>query len=286
MEAEIQRLHLTERTPYLLEKQNGQHSPGLIPKNDLGMKVSIITATRNSAATVRDTIECVLRQSYPNIEHVIVDGNSTDGTMEIVRSYGDQISKVISEPDRGIYDAMNKGIRLTTGDVIGILNSDDFYNHSFVVEKVVDALERSGMDSVYGDLQYVDPVEIKRVVRNWRAGNFNRRRFLYGWMLPHPTFFVRREVYERLGLFHTHFSCAADYELMLRFLYKGGVTTSYIPEVLVRMRAGGVSNASLWHRLVANREDREAWRINGLQPPFFTTWLKPIRKISQFVNVM
>ncbi|MCB0641365.1 MAG: glycosyltransferase [Phaeodactylibacter sp.] len=248
------------------------------------MKISIITATYNSEATVKDTIECISRQTYKDIEHVIVDGNSSDRTMEIVEHYGDHIAKVVSEPDNGIYDAMNKGINLTTGDIIGILNSDDFYINNEVIEKVIQAFENEEVDSVYGDLQYVHPKEPWRVVRSWRAGNFRRNRFLYGWMLPHPTFFVRRSVYEEFGRFNLSLSSAADYEIMLRFLYKNKISTYYIPEVLVRMRTGGVSNASLKNRLVANWEDRMAWRLNDLQPRFYTTLLKPIRKIGQFVS--
>lgn len=247
------------------------------------MKVSIITATYNSADTVRDTIECIQRQTYDQIEHVIVDGHSTDGTMEIIQSYRNKLGHVISEPDDGIYDAMNKGIQLTSGDIIGILNSDDFYINDQVIEKVVQAFDEHQVDSVYGDLQYVHPKETWRVVRNWKAGRFSRHRFLYGWMLPHPTFFVRRSVYEKFGYFNLSLSSAADYELMLRVLYKNKISTHYIQEVLVRMRTGGNSNASLKNRLLANKEDREAWRINGLQPRFYTTLLKPIRKIGQFV---
>ncbi|MEO1714083.1 MAG: glycosyltransferase family 2 protein [Bacteroidota bacterium] len=247
------------------------------------MKVSIITATYNSSETIRDTIESVLCQTYKNIEHIIIDGASKDGTLEIVHSYGGKIAKVISEPDGGIYDAMNKGISMASGDVVGILNSDDFFAHDRVIEKVVRAFEMTECDSAYGDLQYVDPSETEKVVRNWRAGSHSRNSWLYGWMLPHPTFYVRKDVYERFGTFNLRLRSAADYEIMLRFLYKNKISATYIPEVLVRMRTGGVSNASLKNRIAANKEDRQAWRMNGLTPRFYTTLLKPIRKIGQFV---
>lgn len=247
------------------------------------MKVSIITATYNSSETIRDTIESVLCQTYKNIEHIIIDGASKDGTLKIVHSYGGKIAKVISEPDGGIYDAMNKGISMATGDVVGILNSDDFFAHDRVIEKVVRAFEMTECDSAYGDLQYVDPAETGKVVRNWRAGSHTRNSWLYGWMLPHPTFYVCKDVYERFGTFNLRLRSAADYEIMLRFLYKNKISTTYIPEVLVRMRTGGVSNASFKNRLAANKEDRQAWRMNGLTPRFYTTLLKPIRKIGQFV---
>ncbi|MEM1220543.1 MAG: glycosyltransferase family 2 protein [Bacteroidota bacterium] len=247
------------------------------------MKVSIITATYNSSETIRDTIESVLCQTYKNIEHIIIDGASKDGTLEIVHSYGGKIAKVISEPDGGIYDAMNKGISMASGDVVGILNSDDFFAHDRVIEKVVRSFEMTECDSAYGDLQYVDPSETAKVVRNWRAGRYTRNSWLYGWMLPHPTFYVRKDVYERFGTFNLRLRSAADYEIMLRFLYKNKISATYIPEVLVRMRTGGVSNSSIKNRLAANKEDRQAWRMNGLTPRFYTTLLKPIRKIGQFV---
>lgn len=246
------------------------------------MKISIITATYNSAKTLRDTIHSIQSQSYPNIEYIIIDGLSTDNTVAIAKEYNGLVNGLLSEPDQGIYDAMNKGIGLATGDVIGILNSDDFYAHEGVLERVAQAFQESGADAVYGDLQYVQAEQTEQIVRHWKAGSFQYKRFRYGWMPPHPTFFVRRELYEKYGLFDISFHIAADYELMLRFLYKQRATVYYIPEVLVKMRVGGMSNASFRHRLRANREDLRAWQVNGLRPYFFTTLLKPIRKIGQF----
>ena len=247
------------------------------------MKISIITATYNSAGTVRDTLETIAAQQHPDIEHIIVDGRSSDKTLDIVRSFP-HVAWVISEKDKGIYDAMNKGIGLTTGEVIGILNSDDMYTDERVLADVAQAFEDPRVMTVYADLQYVHPDNTKKILRTWHSGLYRRNSFYYGWMPPHPTFFVRRSVYDRAGLFDTTLRSAADYELMLRLLLKHGLTAHYIPRVIVRMRAGGMSNASLWNRLRANKEDRLAWKLNGLHPYFFTMYLKPLRKIHQFIS--
>jgi glycosyltransferase involved in cell wall biosynthesis len=246
------------------------------------MKISIITATFNSAATLRDTLTCVRDQDYQDIEHIIVDGRSTDNTLKVVSDFPG-IAKLISERDNGIYDAMNKGIAMATGDVIGILNSDDVYIDSSVLSDVAAVFEDPAVMTVYADLQYVQPDDLDKVVRTWRTGTFNKKNFYYGWMPPHPTFFVRKAVYEQVGLFSAELRSAADYELMLRILLKHGIPAHYIPRVIVKMRAGGMSNASLWNRLKANKEDRQAWKLNGLKPYFFTLYMKPIRKITQFI---
>ncbi|WP_207511734.1 glycosyltransferase family 2 protein [Longitalea luteola] len=245
------------------------------------MKISIITATYNSANTIKDTLACVAAQQYPFIEHIIVDGSSKDDTLKIVGEYK-HVSKVISEKDNGIYDAMNKGVQLATGDIIGILNSDDFYTGSTILAKVAAAFEDPYVEAVYGDLQYVKSNNLDVITRTWKAGSYKKRYLYYGWMPPHPTFFVRRQIYEKCGLFNTTLRSAADYELMLRVLLKYNARVQYIPEVLVKMRAGGMSNASLKNRLRANKEDLMAWKLNDLKPFFFTIWLKPIRKVLQF----
>lgn len=247
------------------------------------MKVSIITIVYNNRQTIADAIDSVLCQTYPNIEYIVVDGSSTDGTVELVRGYGNRITKFVSEKDGGLYDAINKGIGMATGDVIGLLHSDDIFYSKQAIAAVAAAFKANASDSVYADLVYVDREKPEKVIRNWKSGHYKRNSFIYGWMPPHPTFYVKREVYERLGGYNTTFKSAADYELMLRYLYKHGISTAYVPECLVRMRLGGKSNVTLNNRIRANKEDYAAWHINGLQPRFYTRYLKPLRKITQFL---
>jgi len=247
------------------------------------IKVSIITATFNSAATIADTMRSVGQQDYPLIEHIIVDGASGDETVRIVKQFGHAIT-VISEKDNGIYDAMNKGILAASGDIVGILNSDDIYVDSKVISKIADVFQDPSVQCCYADLQYVDGRDPKRIIRTWKSGNYSLRSFYWGWMPPHPTFFVRKSVYDRLGLYNTDMHSAADYEMILRVMVNHKLQTSYFPEIIVKMRTGGISNASIKNRIRANREDREAWRINGLQPNLFTLYLKPLRKITQFLK--
>ncbi len=247
------------------------------------MKISIITVTYNSAATIRDTLECIRAQDHADIEHIIIDGGSDDETMDIIRQYP-HVAIFISEKDEGLYDAMNKGLKLAGGDIIGILNSDDMYPHPGVLSKVAALFESSGASTIYGDLQYVMQDNLDKVLRYWRSGNYSRTNFYYGWMPPHPAFFVKKEVYDKVGVFSTSLRSAADYEMMLRILLKHAFSTAYLPEVLVKMRTGGLSNASLKHRLNANREDRKAWKLNEIDPWFFTLYLKPLRKVFQFLH--
>ncbi len=242
--------------------------------------VTVVTVVRNGAATIRDCLESVRGQTV-RAEHVVVDGLSTDGTREIVEAAG--VARLVSERDSGIYDAMNKGIRLATGGVVGILNADDRYAAPDVLASVLGALADPAYDACYGDLVYVDRDDPRRVVRRWRAGSYGPRSFLWGWMPPHPTFFVRRRVYAEHGLFDTSLGTSADYELMLRLLVRDGVRARYVPRRLVEMRSGGASNATVAQRLAANRMDREAWRRNGLTPLPFTFLAKPIRKVGQFL---
>jgi glycosyltransferase involved in cell wall biosynthesis len=248
------------------------------------MKVSIITITYNSAETLEDTIQSVLAQDYPNIEYIIVDGASKDDTLSIVNRYKDKIATIQSEPDKGIYDAMNKGVRLATGDLIGILNSDDFYADAHVISDIVKTVQSAGADGCYADLVYVDRNETSRVVRTWKSGEYRHGQFMRGWMPPHPTFFVKRTMYEAHGTYSLQLRSAADYELMLRFIHKHGIKVSYLPRVITKMRAGGQSNVTIKNRWRANREDRLAWKMNGLQPGFFTLMRKPLSKLIQFIK--
>lgn len=248
------------------------------------MKVSIITIAYNSAETIEDTIKSVLAQNYPELEYVVIDGGSSDGTMDIVNKYKDQIATIVSEPDRGIYDAMNKGVHKSTGELIGILNSDDFYADDHVVTDIVNKLLECKADGIYADLVYVDRNNPEKVIRYWEAKAYQKGDFLKGWMPPHPTFFVRKCKYESWGDYSLKLKSAADYELMLRFIHKNGLKVSYLPRVITRMRVGGESNVSLKNRIRANKEDRKAWEMNDLKPAPFTLIRKPLSKLSQFVK--
>jgi len=247
------------------------------------MNISIITVTHNAESTLEDCLESVTAQSA-NVEHLIIDGASTDGTQQVIRKYQNTLEKVVSEPDEGIYHAMNKGLRMVTGDIIGILNADDYYPSKNVLSWVADAFSDPTVDACYGDLVYVDSKDTNKTVRFWRADDFDSSKFYWGWMPPHPTFFVRRSVYERYGMFDLSLGSAADYEIMLRFLLKCGLKAVYVPQVLVNMRTGGVSNASIKNRLLANKMDRKAWQVNGLRPYPWTLWFKPLRKVGQWVS--
>jgi glycosyltransferase involved in cell wall biosynthesis len=251
--------------------------------------VSVITVSRNARGTIADCLASVAAQSV-GPEHVIVDGASTDGTLELLHGWTGHRLEIVSEPDDGIYDAMNQGIGRVTGEVVGILNGDDRYASDRVIEQVQEAMSDPEVEACYGDLVYVkeegrrkkEEVGRERVTRYWRAGQGAARSFYWGWMPPHPTFFVRRSVYQRYGGFRLDMGSAADYEFMLRVLVKHRVKAVYIPSVLVRMRVGGVSNATVGNRVRANRMDREAWRVNGLRPYWWTLWMKPLRKVPQW----
>ncbi len=243
--------------------------------------ISLITPSLNSGAVLADCIESV-RGQRNKCEHILVDGASTDGTMEVAEGYAGHFAHVISEADSGLYAGMNKGIGLAGGDVIGILNADDFYASGETLAAVAAAFSDPDVDVCYGDLEFVAVDDLTRVVRRWQAGNFGREKFFHGWMPPHPTLFLRREVYERVGLFREDLGTSADYEFMLRVFVKHGLTATYIPRVLVRMRTGGASNRSLAARWRANRNDALAWKLNGLRPRPWTLLAKPVRKIGQW----
>jgi len=247
------------------------------------MKVSIITITYNSAATVEDTLNSVVNQDYPNIEYLIIDGKSKDKTLQIVDKYKDKITKIVSEKDKGLYDALNKGVNLASGDIIGMLHSDDLYASNHVISDIVKTFEsKPDADGVYADLVFVDRNDINKTTRTWESGDYEEGDFLNGWMPPHPTFFVRKECYERFGGFNTKLRLSADYELMLRMIHKNKIKLAYLSKVVVKMRMGGASNVSFFVRLKANLEDKMAWKLNGIKPGIFTQFLKPARKILQY----
>ena len=247
------------------------------------MKISLITVTYNSAKTIKDTIDSVLSQDYKDLEYILVDGKSNDGTQQIIKGYGDRIFKFVSEKDQGMYDALNKGIEMATGEVIGILNSDDFYIDEQVISDIAQKFKEEKADAVYADMYYVDSQNTSKIIRHWVSGKAKKNSFRLGWMPPHPTFFVRKECYEKYGNFNLALKSAADYELMLRFMEKHKISAAYLERVIVKMRAGGMSNSSLKNRIQANRQDRKAWKINDLKPSPFTLFLKPLRKIGQYL---
>lgn len=233
----------------------------------------------NSAATIRATIDSVLQQTNSNIEHIIIDGGSTDGTVAIVRSYGSKISQFVSEPDQGLYDAMNKGWMRATGEFVAFLNSDDRYASTTVLRHVEQRLKDTGADALYGNLDLVNPSG--KVVRRWRSGEFHRGKYHLGWMTPHPTTFARRELFQRYGGFRQDLRIAADYELMLRFFYKQRAHVTYLDETLVAMNAGGASNGSLRAIARANLEVYRSWRLNSCFTTPAVIALKPISKLLQ-----
>ena len=244
------------------------------------MKVSIITIAYNSAETIEDTIKSIVTQNYSNLEYIIIDGGSTDKTLSIVDKFKDSIATIVSEPDKGIYDAMNKGVQSATGDIVGILNSDDIYADNKVVSRIVEAI--GNKDSIYADLVYVDRDNTDKVTRYWKSGKYRKGIFKKGWMPPHPTFFIKKICYDQYGIYNLQLKSAADYELMLRMLHKHNISVAYLPEIITKMRVGGQSNITLLNRFKANTEDRLAWTINNLKPGRLTLTMKPILKLSQF----
>lgn len=228
------------------------------------LTISVVTAVFNRVDTVADALASVAAQTWPQVEHIVIDGASTDGTLTQLRAMQQGLAVLVSEPDRGIYEALNKGIRLATGNVVGFLHADDVYESPEVLAQVARAFEDPAVDAVYGDLVYTRKSDPTQVVRYWRAGPFKPGCLAAGWMPPHPTFYVRRSVYQRLGMFDTAFRISADYDTVLRFLGRGGVKPYYLPQVLVRMRLGGISNRSLATVLQKSREDLTAMRKNGV----------------------
>ena len=229
------------------------------------MKISVITVTYNCAAEVADCLLSVRDQTYPHVEHIVIDGGSTDGTVQIINGFGSHLGAFVSEPDSGIYDAMNKGIALATGDIIGFLNADDFYENKRVLATVASCFSENPMiDACYADLVYVRKYDVTRSVRLWRSKSFVTGSFSKGWSPPHPTFFVFRSIYERFGSFSSDYSIAADVELMMRFLEVYKIRSKYVPELWVRMRTGGVSNKSFKNVWTQNTEVLSALESHGL----------------------
>lgn len=252
------------------------------------MKISIITVVYNNKETIQDAMNSVLSQDYDDIEYIIVDGGSTDGTVEIINEaikiHSKRNIELLSEKDNGIYDAMNKGINLATGDVIGILNSDDFYSSNQVIPIVVNEFMTKNVDSVFADLVYVKADDVNKTVRYYSSAKFYPKKMAYGWMPAHPTFFVKREVYEQYGLYKTNYQIAADYELVARFLVKNKISYSYIPKVLVKMRKGGASTRNLKSNWILNNEIIRACAENDIETNIIKVFSKYPTKIFQLAK--
>ena len=246
--------------------------------------ISIITVCLNAEYTIQDTIISVLAQEYPNIEYIVIDGGSSDGTIEVINRYISKISFFVSESDEGVYDAMNKGIGLATGDVIGILNSDDFYIDEKVIKKVAQVFRGKEVDSMFADLVFVKPDNLKKTVRYYDNSQFNPSMFAYGLMPSHPTFFVKRKIYEKFGLFRTDLKVASDYDILARFLYKHRISYFYLNEVIIKMRLGGAST-SLFNILFTNsREVMKACKNNGIDTNWFKILSRYFGKIAGIIG--
>ena len=245
------------------------------------MKISLLTVSFNSASTIKDTIESIRSQNYKDIEYIIVDGNSTDGTITILKSYDSFISKWISEPDKGIYDAMNKAIKMATGEVVGILNSDDFYANHQILAQVAKEFSDPSIDVVFGDLVFVDSQNLSKTVRKYSSAKWHPGKFAWGFMPAHPTVFIRRKYYDQFGLFKTDYKIAADYELLIRFLFVHQLRYKYLPITMVKMRRGGVSSRNLMSNVILNNEIIRGCRENGIRTNVVMVYLKYFRKLSE-----
>jgi len=261
-----------------------QPAPRVHPRRGARLKISVITVCHNAAATLEHALLSVAGQDYAEREHIVVDGGSQDGSAEILRRNAASLARVVAEPDRGIYDAMNKGIALAGGEVIGFLNADDEYAHAGVLSRVAAQFADPAVEACYADLVYVDPRDLRRVVRYWRSRPYEAGLFERGWMPAHPTFYVRRRVYERYGGFDLAYRLQADFELTLRFLAAHRVRSVYVPEIWVRMRTGGATNRSVGNVLRGNAEAWRAARRHGLRVgPLFVV-RKVLSRLPQFFS--
>jgi glycosyltransferase involved in cell wall biosynthesis len=251
------------------------------------MKISIITVCYNSEKTIATTIESVLVQTYHDIEYIIIDGNSTDKTVEIIKNnfqFSTFNFQLVSEPDTGMYDAMNKGIRMATGEIIGILNSDDFYNHPNCIERVAEVFRNQTIDACFADIRFVNPKNQEKTVRYYSSAKFNPGKFRLGFMPAHPTFFVRKKYFDQIGYYKTDYRIAADFELLMRFLYRNKLSYSYIPLDMVKMRTGGKSTQSWKSNYILNREIVRACRENGVYTNLLILSLKYLIKVFEFIR--
>lgn len=249
------------------------------------MKISIITVCFNSAQTIENTIQSVLNQKNVDIEYIIIDGASTDHTLDIVKNYKDKITTIVSEKDTGIYNAMNKGIVRATGDIVGILNSDDVYASDTILATVVTEFQSKSVDCIWGDLVYVNKNTSDTVLRYWKSSPYIKGIFQKGWHPPHPSFFVKKEIYIKYGLFREDLFISADYELMLRFLERYAISFKYVSKVFVRMRVGGKSNKNFLNIIKGNFQCFQAFKLNNIKVSPIIFFIKPFLKLFQFTNI-
>ncbi len=245
------------------------------------MRLTLITVTYNNVNTIEQTINSVRDQKFENLEYLVIDGGSTDETLKLIKQNQDLVTNWISEPDKGMYYAMNKGIEMASGDIIGFLHADDKFNYPSVLKNVYDLFIGEKADFVYGDLQYVSKNNNERVVRDWKSGEFNIKKLKKGWMPPHTTVYFKKILSDEYGSFNTAYQIAADYEWMLRVLKNPGLHISYLPKILVQMKLGGVSNRSINNIILKTKEDYKAIKLH-LNSGLYTLFLKNIRKIGQF----
>lgn len=248
------------------------------------MKISLITVVYNGEKYLKNCIQSIIAQDYTDIEYIVIDGGSTDGSLNIIEQYKDHIQHFISEKDEGMYDALNKGIKMATGEVVGILNADDMLASADVISTVANCFSTQNPDAVYGNLNYIHPLKTKKIVRKWISKPVTTTGIILGWMPAHPTFYVKRVLFETCGNYSLNYDSAADYELMVRFLYKYHIKALFLNKLMVNMRTGGISNASLKHRYKALVNDYKALKANKVPLPGLTIFLKKISKIAQFIH--
>lgn len=248
------------------------------------MKISIITVCLNAESTLRSCIQSVIEQTYNNIEYIIIDGGSTDNTLNIITSFSNRINYYVSEPDQGLYDALNKGISKSSGEIIAFLHADDVYAHCEVIQNYINAFTTFKTDGIYANICYTHQHNLNRITRIWKSGDYIKNAFLMGWMPPHPSLVIRKTCYVQFGTFRTDLSISADYELMLRFIHVHNISLHYMNQNVILMRRGGKSNSSLTSRIKAHKQDKLAWKYNSIKPKWFTLFLKPLKKLKQFIH--
>jgi glycosyltransferase involved in cell wall biosynthesis len=249
------------------------------------MKISLIPVCYNSGRNIESTLRSVIQQKYKNTEYIVIDGGSTDGTVEILQKYSNKVNVIVSEPDKGIYDAMNKGIQFATGDIVGTLNSDDIFCDDMVLSRVAKAFDDGKTDAVYGDVKYIDPHNDKRIIRYYSSKNFKLKHIKFGFMIAHPSFYIRKEFFYKHGYYKEKYTISGDFELLIRFLYTHRINAIYLPFPFVNMSMGGISTSSLKSKIILNNENIQACLENGIKTNLLFMYLKYFVKIFEYIRV-